>query len=296
MKKIIVFLFSVLLFTSCEKYIDISIPDEGRKITVNCLINDQDIPILTLNYSKFILDSDDQFDNIDSAFAQLFIGDSPVATFYQDNDGLYKTDYQCQKGVNYSIKVSKGDQTVSSTTYIPNSVAIQSIDTFSITEQSNGYNTNYLRFNLSISDPIDEKNYYMVTFITIINEFSLPLDFRYTQPSISSESYVSSDYAVFSDDFFNGQNKTLSYDIEYYNFTYEFTPLTVYINSISKDMYTYYLQLQKYQNAQNSFLSEPVMVYTNINNGLGIFGGYSISKKQIDIPMMYENVLVERKK
>jgi hypothetical protein len=64
MKKIIYILFIILLFGSCEKYIDIAIPDEGRKMAVNCFLNDTDKPILMLTRSKFILDSGNEFSMI----------------------------------------------------------------------------------------------------------------------------------------------------------------------------------------------------------------------------------------
>ena len=53
---------------------------------------------------------------------------------------------------------------------------------------------------------------------------------------------------------------------------------TIYIStsSISQEYYWYETSYQNYMNAQGTgFFSQPVQVYTNIQNGLGVFAGYS---------------------
>ena len=46
--------------------------------------------------------------------------------------------------------------------------------------------------------------------------------------------------------------------------------------SVNEDMYNYYKSLELYKNSVNNYI-EPVEIFSNVNNGLGIFGAYSES-------------------
>jgi hypothetical protein len=302
MKKIIYILLAIVLFGSCEKYIDIEIPDEGRKITVNCFINDSDKPILMLTRSKFILDSGNEFSMIDSAKAYLYLNGVQVAEFFQQDTssipepwdiGAYVADYTCQPGKQYTIKVIKDGETITSSTQIPNSVTIQSIDTMTILNQD-GYKN--LRIKITINDPANIENYYQFSFRTISFGYEQILSFPVNQSDfgVTVTSYQS--YLITNDKLFNGQSKTFIFDLDAGNFYDLVTPLSIVVNGVSKDMFLYYQQLQKYQNAQNSFLAEPVMMYTNIENGLGIFAGYSSHITNIDVPRLTDDIIIEGKK
>lgn len=292
MKKIFYFLLIPVFFLSCEKYIDIEIPNDGRKITVNSFINDSQNPIVYLNQSRFILDGNYTFDPINDATITLIKGDVEVAAFHKIADGKYTTNYVCEKGFQYTLKVKKGDEEVSSTTKIPPTAHYQFLDTTSVITSSIDYSTSYLRFKIKIDDPAAEENYYMVTFVGQ----DYPISFYSKEAVIENENDGFMNYALISDQLMNGQSRTLLFDLEYYNFTQEVNRVEIYVNAVSKDMYLYYLQLGKYQAAQYNFMAEPVMVYSNVTNGLGIFGGYSIAKTTIDIPQLTTIIGIEGKK
>lgn len=292
MKKIFYFLLIPVFFLSCEKYIDIEIPNEGRKITVNSLINDSQNPIVYLNQSRFILDGNYTFDPINDATIALFKGDVEVATFNRIDEGKYSTNYICEKGFQYSLKVTRGNEEVSSTTNIPQNSHYQFIDTTSVITSTIDYSSSFLRFKIKIDDPEDEDNYYMISFIGQ----DYPISFYSKEQVIENGNDGFMNYAIISDKIINGQSRTLLFDLEYYNFMEEVNTVDIYVNSISKEMYLYYLQLGKYSQSGSSFMAEPVMVYSNITNGLGIFGGYSISKSSIDIPQLTTIIGFEGKK
>lgn len=292
MKKIIYFLIIPIFFLSCEKYIDIEIPNEGRKITVNAFINDTQNPMVYLNQSRFILDGNYTFDPINDATITLLKGEVEVATFNRIDEGKYSTNYICEKGFQYSLKVTQGNEEVSSTTNIPQNSQYQFLDTTSVITSSIDYSTSYLRFKIKINDPAAEENYYMVTFVGQ----DYPISFYSKEAVIENENDGFMNYALISDQLMNGQSRTLLFDLEYYNFTQEVNRVEMYVNAISKEMYLYYLQLGKYQESQYNFMAEPVMVYSNVTNGLGIFGGYSIAKTTIDIPQLSTIIGFEGKK
>lgn len=301
MKKIIYILFIILLFGSCEKYIDIAIPDEGRKMAVNCFLNDTDKPILMLTRSKFILDSGNEFSMIDSAKAYLYQDGIQVAEFFQQDTsnipepwdiGAYVADYICQSGKQYTIKVMKNGETITASTQIPHSVTVQSIDTMTIVNQD-GYK--YLRVKITINDPANIENFYQFSFRTISFGYEQILSFPVNQSDFGLTGTTYQSYLLSNDKLFNGQSKTFIFDLDGGSFYDIVTPLSVVVNGVSKDMFLYYQQLQKYQNAQNAFLAEPVMMYTNIENGLGIFAGYSSHITTIDVPRINDDIIIEGK-
>ena len=57
--------------------------------------------------------------------------------------------------------------------------------------------------------------------------------------------------------------------------------ITVYLNSLSKEFYKYALSFSEQIETGDNPFTEPVKVYSNIENGLGVFAGYSYSKDSL---------------
>ena len=52
---------------------------------------------------------------------------------------------------------------------------------------------------------------------------------------------------------------------------------------VSKEFYNYYTTLSNQRNSQFDIYSEPTQLYTNIENGLGVFAGASMSTNNLKI-------------
>jgi hypothetical protein len=104
-------------------------------------------------------------------------------------------------------------------------------------------------------------------------------------------------YNLFSDKLINGKKYDLSFnsrngysisgiestdtvfwnsiqDGEYFHFTIE-------LHHLSKDTYLYFKSIDAQQGTDHLSFIEPVQVYSNIENGVGIFGSYSVSKYEV---------------
>jgi hypothetical protein len=104
-------------------------------------------------------------------------------------------------------------------------------------------------------------------------------------------------YGIFSDRLFNGKNYDLSFnsrngysisgiestdtvfwdsiqDGEYFHFIIE-------LHHLSKDTYLYFKSIDAQQGVDHLPFVEPVQVYSNVDNGVGIFGSYSVSKYEV---------------
>jgi len=287
MNKILKYLHVVILFliaVSCEKYIDMKIPDKGRKPVVNCMFYNDSVFIVQVFESKFILD-DAGYQPIENAFVTISENGivSDTLTYY--SQGYYKSNNLIsQIGKNYEIEATFNGNTATSEGIIPSKQIITNIDTLLYSDQ---HNDNF-RFNIKINDTENETNYYMLK-IEKVNAvyYNNNVQIVYTNSEDLSIETQWQGSQVINDNLFNGKAKTFSLDIDLSNlYNYNNEPIKFYISlySISKDYYLYAVTSQAQQNTNGSPFSEPVMVYNNIKNGYGIFAGASVYKDSIIVP------------
>lgn len=288
MNKILKYLHVVILFliaVSCEKYIDMKIPDKGRKPVVNCMFYNDSVFIVQVFESKFILD-DAGYQPIENAFVTISENGivSDTLTYY--SQGYYKSNNLIsQIGKNYEIEATFNGNTATSEGIIPSKQIITNIDTLLYSDQ---HNDNF-RFNIKINDTENETNYYMLK-IEKVNSvyYNNNIQIIYSNSEALSIETQWQGSQVINDNLFNGKAKTFSLDIDLSNlYNYNNEPIKFYISlySISKDYYLYAVTSQAQQNTNGSPFSEPVMVYNNIKNGYGIFAGASVYKDSIIVPL-----------
>ncbi len=174
-----------------------------------------------------------------------------------------------------------------------------------------------LRFD--INDPVDQKNYYEIALYetrvdsifsvkygidTIIGNdtlwdysdyevifqdlrsFSNPIYFSLLNSSELEDIFNDgSSERVLTDITFDGQNHTLSLKIENeYIYVANNSPnIELVIKHLSPDYYNYYTSRELQNNNEDNFVSEPVFVYNNIENGYGIFAAYYSQVYPIDL-------------
>lgn len=278
---------TIILF-SCEKYIDMEIPDRGRKLAANCLYNDSGEVTVYLRKSKFILDNTD-YDYVSGARIVFFENGIARDTLSEVTPGLYKTNgFIPSQGAIHLINIQKDQEEISASSHIPKAVPFLLTDTIRVQTQYN----DYLRFRIQIHDPSDTDNYYLIRFkIAPEENFPEPLEYLYLyfytdEPFI--ENY-SDEFGIFSDILFKGQSQIMSFDLELSHFSNDTNKLYIDLLSVSEDMYMYLLTSLTQQNSSNSPFSEPVMVFNNIENGYGIFAGYTIYQDSIIIPKLADD-------
>ncbi len=98
--------------------------------------------------------------------------------------------------------------------------------------------------------------------------------------------YPQNEYYVFTDELIPGKEYTLNLKYTGFNFNtehYEFLRASFRLNSITRDLYLYLQSYSVYGQTEGNPLAEPVPVYTNIINGLGIVGALSFSQDSLKI-------------
>jgi hypothetical protein len=294
MKKI--FFISVLssFFLACEKEIELKSDEITPRIVINSLFTANDTIHLEISESRSVL-YEGTLPRITNATAKLFDANNVLlGTFTHAGDGNYfLADPKPIVGARYNLEVSAiGFETVKATSETPSLINITSIDTNSTFGTDPRFN-----FALTFSDNPDQKNYYGVSVYT--NVYSIDPEtsektLLYTYSGFNSrEFYIINGFKdvdgeiyggelYFSDESFNGQ--TIVFDgANYPFFAEEFQEIEMVIGliSMSEDLFKYNVTYSKYLEAQGDFFAEPVRVYSNVENGFGIFGGSSVERDTI---------------
>ena len=196
----------------------------------------------------------------------------------------YKNEYIPEKDANYRIEVSHNNyNSISAETYIPNDIILYNIDidttsyedriglTFSFDDSDVGPNSYRLELFSSCTKEWEEYGY-IETF-----DFTGDAEFMSNDPSfpggIPFEGYTfQGDNVVFTDALFNGQQKTITLDVQS-DFKYaECDTVMIKFATFSDDTYSYYKSLGDHseKGELGLFGGEIIPVYSNVENGLGV--------------------------
>lgn len=216
-----------------------------------------------------------------------------------------------KEGNLYRLEVeASGFEPVSAEVTIPHPVQISTVDTSYITIRDvRNDDARVISFHVKFSDPTSERNYYRLvvretngftgswgygghegTFYRVRIDHAISLlgsnDVAINpQGSNYEDSFLSPAYNrffVFSDDLFNGTDATVSVYIKRYTHPWidikEFNLYEIELHSISKEYYLYEKSFRQFDHKYDDPFAEPVQVFSNIENGYGIFAAYSIDK------------------
>jgi hypothetical protein len=187
-------------------------------------------------------------------------------------------------------------------------VAVELADT---TYSDIGYGNRRLTVKLRFRDPADGKNYYRLTAPSTRGNYygdhGQPYDPEQKvyvrindlsygalgDPIISPtkeddllDIYPQNEYYIFTDDLIPGKEYTLNLEYNGFHFStehYEFLRAFFRLNSITRDLYLYLQSYSAYNRTADNPFAEPVPVYSNITNGLGIVGALSFSQDSLII-------------
>lgn len=279
----------ILVLVSCEKVIDISIPDKDRKMVVNGLVESGKPVRIHLSRSRSVLESDSLL-AIAGAEVALYSGNSLIGTLQEVSGGYYTLPgFLPLTGETYRLTAARsGMSGVEATAVLPPVVPILSVDTLTITGE---WGQQEMRLSVKFNDPAGQHNIYAfgadvtykeIDYITMQYTGRLVTQTSYLYGNddrfLKSESINFEGKLYFEDLLFDGLPKTVEFGISDYAYYESDTVwLQVRMHQIDPSYYRYILSYNAYQDAHGNPFSEPVQVYTNVVNGFGIFAGSSSS-------------------
>lgn len=196
-------------------------------------------------------------------------------------------------GITYTLHAeAPGFKPVEASNAIPTPTPIQglSISALKAEPGSTAFLTKY-SYNVTIffNEPRQELNYYHLNFYqqlynyiiengdtVITNEVFLKRKFSSIDDENTMISYFDGG-VLFEDQKINGTPVKLTFplDVELEKNLQLLGNVFAELRSVSKDYYLYHNSLSRQQTSLGGGLSEPVILYSNIKNGQGIFAGYS---------------------
>ncbi len=290
--KVYIGLFWVVLLASCETIIEYELPESETKLVMNTVFNQDSVWVVQLSESKNILDTGN-LKKVSGAIVNLSDNQGNTELLIHQGNGVYKSTLGTvpQLGVEYIVTAEKpGFEAIEASGNLPSPVAIIDIDT--TPSLRDGYN--YYDTRVRFKDPAGERNYYSLevyftqqltlqydSIIQSIQE-SYPLYYFSEESEFTDNLVYTFDAIYFSDDLFDGQTYQLKVNVER-PYLYEEPPFFIVnsaqidyrLKSISEELYLY--ERSRTEQSFSSFdpFAQPAQVFSNIENGFGIFAGYS---------------------
>jgi hypothetical protein len=275
-----------VLSQSCEKEIKLNFGEEDKMLVVNSVICPDSLVKVRVSYSQQILANEPVF-FVNNAQIRLFEDGTCIDTLAWLGQGKYVSRHKPQTNKVYGIEVSDGKRKATANCRIPDVASIAWLKSDTTYDQM-GFA--YPGVTIAISDKPGQKDFYRLFLKRKAGKIE-PGDyfgntvFAYNDEAINAQTgpldaignYI--EYGtyrnynkielVFSDKSFNGTIREIK--LSEIRMVINKT-LFIHLHTLSEEYYKY---LYSIKNKPDEFFSEPVGIYSNIENGLGIFAAYN---------------------
>ena len=300
-------LFATLLLAACETAVEIELPEEEPRLVLNSLFQAGSLWAVEVSESQSVL-SDEGLALIPSATVEILEGGEVVETLaYEPSPAdrpfvpaLYRSrGHRPEPGRTYTVRASApGFPTAEATTSVPIPPPLSlRIDRVQLREDlSPGVQEHGL--SITFFDPDSAANYYALAVYRVINARNAEGSDVYGSIGFSSGDAVLRENRLVDDDFFEVDGDPL-YDRAYFSdasidgqaHTFKIRTATfdeegvdeqyfVVLESLSSDFYEYLRTREISDYTGENPFAEPVSVYSNIQEGFGIFAGFSTSMER----------------
>ena len=300
-------LSAFLFFTAatCERPVELVLPEpEPRLVVISNFTTDEVFQVL-VSQSRSVLDQDMAVYVTDAKVDILeggnFLEELKLMTPPDVPPFHATTDLRPQAGVIYTLRIeAPGFPVATAQSKIPESVEVASLEVSDLAfrDLDGGKEKEYsFRIDLGFQDLPEVENYYHLQFFQQVLEYRLeegdtmltggflrPVEFSVAGDNNSVTTYFSGG-VLFADIPFDGQFTTYGFRLRavvtprYQLLGQMFAEL----RSVSEEYYLYHRSLSRQQDSPGAPFSEPVIVFNNIENGHGIFAGYSVSRDSVAV-------------
>lgn len=305
MKKLFTFLI-LILAAACEKEVIVEVPDQQAKLVVNGIIRTQANFRVTVGKTADVLD----FNNasgyrVTNALVQLFENNVLRDTLVYDSASAgynVKRNMRPVAGRTYLLKVSApGFGPVESVTKAPRSTPIESLTR--LTNVRKDAAGNFMdEIKLTFTDEATLGNHYFFRVrraryqggnsviyagIECMRSPDRDIEGRSSGDPLHFETCIDREFYM-RDINFNGKKKELVLYIDHnalepvyvQSLNQHYKPI-IELHTITADHYKYNKSIGAYRDAEDNPFAEPVLVYSNVKNGYGIFTTFDVARDSI---------------
>lgn len=298
--------FLAALLSSCEKEIELK-TKSSKCIVANALITDNE-PIEVSVYSgvDFVGRNSSQW--LENATLAVYRDCELLEEINGMNtDSSYRTSVIPIVGETYTIKVDcQRFPSATATATVPNPLQVKVLQTDSVRMfvESDGYITykSTGEVEISIADTTSELRYYLLTIIgyhyfmknpddiktmlltpkynnATAQQTSMSDILRHLFESSDVKEIEEKDYILLSNQNWRGKSITLRFGLSHTSTI----PSDINVMSFDEEYYKYFIskELQKSGEEDDLMFGEPVNIYSNVKNGLGLFAGYNFATTKL---------------
>ena len=292
---------SLLIMIACEKDITVKTPQQAVKLVVNSVtaVNRPFMAMVSKTAGILELATPESY-LVSNAVVLLYVNNVVKDTFlFNPNTRSYRVKYNtdAKAGFTYRLKASApGFITATAETMMPRGIIIQSItkrENVRADADGNIYDEVKIRF----TDEGEMSNYYVIKFrrpfnnrgdihyesLYCMRSLDPDIDRRTDVDPILFEDCIDREFMM-ADKHFNGAVKELIVFIR----NHELQPVlssvgnkqfraVIELNNITAEHYKYRKSHRAYRDSQHNPFAEPVLVYSNIRNGYGLFSVYNLA-------------------
>jgi len=298
MKSFIICLLTVLFFfNSCRELVTDEFPDFAAVPVVNSILREGEPLEMRLSWTAKIDSSRLKF--IENATVRLFANDEYIETLTHWKKGIYKASVNVVSSVKYSCEINIPEyETVIATDMLPTASVPSDIQVISVAwRDEEGIAYPAIRFTFE-NNPA-ERRYYEAIIWEVKNngthnavKTQMPIA-HFTDPVLKSEGLP---VAVFSNENIKENEYTMTVNFLSHRLIGDgqywlYEPVMLELRSVSYDYYRYEKQKYLYEIGFAPEFGKPSPVfslYSNINNGYGIFAGYAtVFSDTLDVKVPY---------
>lgn len=293
---------------SCEEPVDLDIVVQEPQVVVNSNFTPGQPFELTLTKSKYVLSTEEA----------TFINNAEVKIFDAQNRELeqlqlknvqapfyYSKKIQPQSGELYKVEINIPDHpTITAEDIVPTPITLDKIKLDTIEVFGDAEDLVYkVEVNVYFDDPIGNQDYYHLSLFNqtiagdpsertdgfnesdgsdsdIVLNALTPLESDVDNPAVTF--HFDDGGVLFSDEDFDGNKAHLKF-YSLLSIKKNKGKVVGELKTVSRNYYLYHTSLsQQIANKDRPFV-EPVTVYSNIENGLGIFSGYTLYRDSVSI-------------
>ncbi len=285
----------VLAFSGCELIINPDLPEHTPRLVIKAFFTPDGGWAASVSRSVGILEPSPGPERLVTGASVELLSDGRIIDrlLFLDRERAYASEKLLQTGRSYSLQVSApGFETVHATDSapppVPTSIESYRVETSDPVPGEPGVSAiNDFRITLQIQDPSGAENRYQIRVIAPGRSGRRDLRFSTRDPSIISDNRIEDPVTegvepftgsapFFSDALFDGESHEI--EISSVNLLVEASlerVIWLQVRHISEAYYRHLKSALLHETTVDNPFAEPFRVYSNVENGYGIFAGYS---------------------
>jgi hypothetical protein len=302
-KYLLLILVSFKALASCDQFIEVELPGQEPRMVMNSLLDPTDTLKVFLTKSKGVLESGNYWEDFELVEgANVYLKDQQGQIFpldyinrsrpYETNAFYYLTNHDFIEGQTYEIIAEKeGFPTVSSIQRLPEIILINSIEIVNVGPVEGLENHDLFEVTVKFDDPPGDNFYelsgrilgreiYIVNGDTSFFYYGSDLYPRPVNPAYKKDFTMKSGLLI-NDNLLSGPDSEIVFRTSIRkNVNLD---VTINLSHVSESYFRYYETTDLQQNNRGDILSQPVLVFNNVTNGLGIFKSRNTDQRVIEM-------------